>query len=394
MDNSNTRYLHALCALRPRISALRLRALVEAAGSLEAAWNANDAQLVKAGWTDEARTFFVEHRSRWDVAGEAKRLADLGIALVPLVELNALNVGPLALLQHTYDPPLGLYVRGEMPTEGMGVAVVGSRKATPYGRTVTQELVRPLAARGLAIMSGLAYGIDAEAHRAALAVNGRTIAVLGSGIDEPSLYPRAHRTLAREIIAAGGSVIGEFPPGTGARAEYFPQRNRIIAGLSRAVVIVEAAAASGALITARLALAENREVLAVPGPITSPSSAGTNRLLREGAAPACSAGDILEALALEEVLALPQREQAPREAPPLTEQGMGVPASPYSHLPTASADRILRLLSAEPQGIDAVVTASTLPVHEVAAALSVLELSGHARDVGGKSYVRCSMPGR
>lgn len=405
----NQGFLHALCGLRPRITALRLKALLSAAGSPETAWNAEEATLQRAGWSDEAIAFFVHHRQQWDVSAEADRLLRSGITLVPL-ESKAYPV----LLRELYDPPIGLYARGDLQSaRSPTVAVVGSRKATPYGRTATNALVRPLAARGLTVVSGLAYGVDAEAHRATLAVHGHTIAVLGSGIDDASLYPRAHRGLAAEIVGEGGALVSEFPPGTGARAEFFPQRNRIIAGLSRAVIIVEAAAGSGALITARLALAENREVFAVPGPITSPLSEGTNRLLREGAAPALSADDILEALALEEMLAVgngrsrtaERNQKEPTEQaslPSLVPPSGGAPLGhPYGSrsdpkgtpaLGTpggSSADQLLSTIGLEPQHIDAVLASSTLPPHEVTAALSLLELEGRVRDVGGKHYVRC-----
>lgn len=391
-SEQNSALLHALCALRPRVTALRLRALLAAAGSPERAWQAEAALLTTAGWSDDARTAFLEHRARWNVAAEADRLAEQDITLIPLESTPGTpNAAYPALLREIYDPPIALYVRGHLSRPGPVVAVVGSRKASPYGRTVTASLVKPLAARSLTIVSGLAYGIDAEAHRAALSVNGHTVSVLGSGVDEPSLYPRAHRTLARDIVAAGGAVISEFPPGTGARAEYFPQRNRIIAGLSHAVVIVEADTTSGALITARLALAENREVLAVPGPITSPLSEGTNRLLQAGAAPACSADDILEALALEEVLRPSARPAEARRETALaaSERAPAAPALQPGPWPAPVVERVLGLLSAEPKSIDEVVAVSTLPTHEVSATLSLLELRGQVRDVGGKQYVRC-----
>lgn len=350
---------------------MRLRVFLRAAGSLEAAWNAHETLLDASGFTLESRDDFLVHRRAWKPEEEFKKLTESGIAMLPESDPQYPE-----LLRQIYDPPLALYVRGTLPPEGTAIAIVGSRQASPYGRSVTQSFVRPLAARGWTIVSGLAYGIDAEAHRAALAVHGRTVAVLGSGVDNASLYPRAHRTLAQEIVDRGGAVISEFPPGTGARPEQFPQRNRIIAGLSHAVVVVEASETSGALITARAALEENREVLAVPGPITSPLSAGTHRLLKEGAAPACSVEDILEALAMRDVLTLPLPNDALPDSSTLT-----TPPSP-------AADRVLQMLTVHPQSIDAVITASTLPPHEASAALSLLELHGLVRDVGGKQYIR------
>ncbi len=408
MDNDP--FLHALCQLRTKVTALRLQALLRVSGSPEAAWSADERILTRALWSDEAKAAFLRHRQSWDLQGEAEKLRRSGVTLVPFSS----TLYP-ALLRELFDPPIALYTRGTL-SPGTSVAFVGSRKATPYGRTATHTLVRPLAARGLLIVSGLAYGIDAEAHRAALAVHGRTVAVLGSGADEASLYPRAHRELAAQIVSEGGAVVSEYALGTEARGEYFPQRNRIVAGLARAVVVVEASGTSGALITARLALAENRDVFAVPGPITSPTSEGTNRLLREGATPALSADSILETLALEEALSLNPREVLTEEKASLRhgenapdpQRGQAEPApehaieeiSPRRHALTddgiqsssvlsSSSGILLSRLSSEPQSLDQLSTTCTLPIHEIAAALTVLELEGCARDVGGKHYVRC-----
>lgn len=378
MPQEETAYLHGLCALRTRVSAVRLRRLLADTGSSEAAWNASDEQLTRSGFTNTATGVFRNHRQSWKMEEEFRRLTDVGCTFVRETD----DTYP-ELLRHIYDPPLALYVRGTLRPSQCTVAVVGSRKATPYGRTVTALIARPLAARGVTIASGLAYGVDSEAHRAALDVHAYTIAVLGSGVDDASLYPRAHRALAASIIERGGAVISEYPPGTAARAEYFPERNRIIAGLSHAVVVVEAAIGSGALITARSALAENREVLAVPGPVTSPFSEGTNRLLKDGASPACTADDVLEALALTNALRLPLAPRAHAAAAPARDAG---PAGPQ---PAGTPAAILKALTKTPMELDALITATTLPPHEVSAALSLLELDGSVRDVGGKQYVRC-----
>lgn len=372
--------LHALCALRPRITARRLQTLLTRAGSAAAAWNAEPALLRDAGWTEEAIAWFGEHRRSWSATAEAERCARSGIRLI-----GQENEDFPALLRQLFDPPVGLYVLGELRGSDPALAVVGSRKATPYGRLATQTLVRPLAARGLTIVSGLAYGIDAEAHRAALGVHGHTIAVLGGGIDDASLYPRAHRPLAAEIVAAGGAVVSEFPPGTSVRAEFFPQRNRIIAGLARGVIVVEAGRESGALITARCALAENREVFAVPGPIVAPLSEGTNRLIAEGAFPALTAETILENFALAEIFQT--RRDGVRPTPPAP--GSAPTLDPRPLTPAPVADAILAQLATEPRDIDALAAACTLPAQEVSAMLSLLELEGRIREVGGKQYVRC-----
>ncbi len=195
-------------------------------------------------------------------------------------------------LAATADPPLGLFVRGRL-TEAHATAVVGSRRATEYGRHVGRLLAEELARAGVVVVSGMARGVDAAAHHGALSAGGPTVAVWGAGPDR--VYPPEHRELA-EAIAEAGALVTEFPPGAPPRPHHFPQRNRILAGLADAVVVVEAAARSGALLTARLALDEGREVLAVPGSVLSPVSVGPNALLRMGAAPALGARDVLDAL--------------------------------------------------------------------------------------------------
>lgn len=195
-------------------------------------------------------------------------------------------------LAHTADPPLGLFVRGELRPDPV-VAVVGSRRATSYGRQVARALGEELARAGVVVASGMARGVDAAAHEGALQAGGPTWAVWGSGPDQ--VYPPEHRELAL-AIAAHGALITEYLPGVGPRKHHFPERNRVLAGLASAVVVVEAAARSGALITARLALDEGREVLAVPGSILSELSVGPNTLLRLGARPLLTPGDVLEAI--------------------------------------------------------------------------------------------------
>jgi DNA processing protein len=202
------------------------------------------------------------------------------------------------LLHSIHDPPPGLFVRGGCDLELLArpsVAIVGARACSPYGTAVATDLARALAAAGVPVVSGLARGVDAAAHRGALAA-GRTIAVLGCGIDRD--YPRAHAQLAAEI-AAKGLIVSEYPPGVEPAPWRFPARNRIVAGLTRATVVVEARERSGALITADLALDEGREVLAVPGEITSALSRGANQLLRLGAVPVTGAADVLEAIGVE-----------------------------------------------------------------------------------------------
>jgi DNA processing protein len=261
------------------------------------------------------------------------------------------------LLAAIHDPPRELFVRG-MRTDLLArpcVAVVGARACTRYGAHVARSLGRELAAAGAVVVSGLARGIDGEAHRGALEATGATIAVLGCGIDRD--YPRAHVDLARRI-AAEGLIASEYPPGVEPAPWRFPARNRIVAGLSAATVVVEARERSGALITAEFALEEGREVLAVPGEITSGLSAGTNALIRQGAAPLLSVDDVLEAVGLER----------PSAAPP--EVG-------------GHASAVLAELRAGATDVDELARRTGLSVADVAAALVELELAGLASGADG-----------
>ena len=262
------------------------------------------------------------------------------------------------LLAQLHDPPKRLYVRGEAAGvfERPAVAVVGARSCSPYGSQVARTLARDLAAAGIVVVSGLARGVDAEAHRGTLDAGGTTVAVLGCGIDRD--YPARHAELARRIVVGGGLVAAEYEPGIEPAPWRFPARNRIIAGLALALVVVEARERSGALITADFALELGREVFAVPGEITAALSAGTNRLIRQGAAPLLGAEDVLTALGL---------EATPRPPAAVTD----------------AAARILGLVTDAPQGQDELVRVSGLAASAVAAALVELELAGLAAEAEG-----------
>jgi DNA processing protein len=218
-----------------------------------------------------------------------QHLEDMGINTVSLGQ-----PGYPALLKEIYDPPPLLYYRGTLPKEGINIAVVGSRNMSDYGKSVVEYILSSLKDLPFNIISGLAYGIDAEAHKTALRLRLKTTAVLGSGIDNSSIYPKAHVELAEEIIYRGGCVMSEFPPGTKGLPQHFPMRNRIVAGLSKGVVVVEAAQKSGALITARLALEQGRDVFAVPRSILDQEFTGCNNLIKLGAKVITSGNDILE----------------------------------------------------------------------------------------------------
>jgi len=268
-------------------------------------------------------------------------------------------------LENTSDPPLGLFVRGELRSAPV-VAVVGSRKATTYGRQVARMLGEELARSGVVVASGMARGIDAAAHEGALAVGGPTWAVWGAGPDH--IYPSEHRQLAK-AIAGRGALITEYLPGTGPRRHHFPERNRVLAGLAQAVVVVEAAARSGALVTARLAVDEGREVLAVPGSILSEVSVGPNTLLRLGARPLLGPRDVLEAIG-----------HTPPDRPDAAEE------------PAATHPVLEFLPAGEHVTTDELVMRSGLSVSEIHTALLELELGGLVERLNDGSFQQSRPP--
>ncbi len=274
------------------------------------------------------------------------------------------------LLREIPDPPLLLYVAGDPSLlQLQAVAIVGARRCTRTGAEHAYKLARDLAAVGIPVVSGLALGIDGAAHRGALS-SGRTLAVLGSGFSR--IYPSAHRHLAREILASGGVLISEHLPGHAARAYQFPERNRIISGLAAAVVVVEAGEQSGSLITARLALEQGREVLAVPGSIGNPVARGCHRLLRQGAALVESISDILDALGwqLSDVQAMPKPTTDDRRQPD-----------------SPALARVLSAIGPELTTFDEIVAGAQLAAAVAAAHLLTLELAGFVAQVPG-GYIR------
>ncbi len=269
-----------------------------------------------------------------------------------------------ARLRAIFDPPSPLYVRGELrPADESAVAIVGARRATEYGKAVAEHLAGELVRHGMTVVSGMARGIDAAAHRGALAAGGRTIAVLGCGPDV--VYPPEHSGLMREIIGQG-AVMSEFAAGTEPRPGQFPRRNRIISGLSLGVVVVEGRLDSGALITADAALEQGREVFAVPGRITDPTAGAPHRLVQQGAKLVCSVGDILEELQL------PALARPAPEGPPLE----GIEAL------------VLAQMDVTPQHVDQLAQRCGRPVAVVSAALTALECKGLVAACPGARYSR------
>ncbi len=263
------------------------------------------------------------------------------------------------------DPPKKLYIIGELPsTDSIYLTVVGSRKHTNYGKEVCEYLIEGLRGLPVTIVSGLALGIDSIAHRKALEVGLKTIAFPGSGLDDKVLYPSLNHGLAYKIVENGGALVSEFEPDFRATEWSFPQRNRLMAGLSKAVLVIEAEEKSGTLITARLALDYNRDVLAVPGSIYSPSSKGTNSLIRQGATPITSVKDLLEALGF---AANHEREVINLQL--------------FNDL--SPEEKIVIELLREPRSRDELIREVNLPASKINAILSILEIKGLIKESGG-----------
>ncbi len=354
----------SLSGLAPR----HQRALVEAEGSPEAVLGAENAALTRVdGITATQVSKLRAAQARADIAATLESLAELGAELLPFTDERY-----PALLLETADPPPLLYVRGEMTSrDDLAVALVGTRRRTPYGEMVAQRLTADLVRRGFTIVSGLAVGIDADVHAAAVEAGGRTIAVLACGIDVD--YPSANREL-RERIVQSGAVVTELAPGTPPTRDRFPQRNRILSGLALGTVVIEAPKKSGALITARLAAEEGREVFAVPGNITSPVSRGCHALLREGATLVETAEDVVDGLGIM-LEAVPEREPEQERRRKLED------------LP-GDQQQVLDALSHQPRNIDDVTADCGLAAAQVSAALMLLEVKGLVRRFPGNQFVR------
>jgi DNA processing protein len=339
----------------------RMRMLKHVTGSYVKALSAKRPLLQQAGMRASTIERFLAWRKSYD---EGEIIDALDAKGIRVLFSEDSDFSPL--LATSNDPPEVLFVPGTIPS-APAVAIVGTRKITPYGEQVVRHLVLPLVRTGLCVVSGLALGVDGLVHRATLDAGGITAAFLATGVDHSSIYPRAHVRLAEEIVEKGGCLLSESPPGGQGHEYLFPLRNRLIASFSLATVIVEAAPKSGSLITATLALEENREVLAVPGSIWNPQSEGTNHLLKLGAKPCTSAQDILDALAL--------------DRPDLMAQAR-------SELPTTPQDQMFLSYLSQPIHIDVLATLAKQAVSHVSSQLSILELKGLVQHLGGQTWVR------
>ena len=346
--------------------------LIQQFGSSEAVLAAAVDDLMQAGCSRD-----LAEGIRRGPGPEIRRQIDRQVLAVRRLKITTVTIFDStypARLRSIPDPPPLLYISGALlPQDDVAVAIVGGRRATPTGKIVTEDIAKELAGYGFTIVSGLARGIDAAAHRGALSAKGRTIAVLGCGIDRT--YPSEHHTL-RRAIESHGAVISELPIGAAPHSHHFPRRNRIISGLSLGVLVSEAATESGSLITAKLALEQGREVFAVPGSIKEEASRGSNRLIKEGAKLVEGASDILDEV-------LPQIDARQRARLQLSDQ----PAETL--LPMGCEDRLVYdALSYDAQSVDVVIERTGLHAAQVAAILLSLELNGHIRQLPGQQYIR------
>jgi len=349
-------------SLAPGVGSVLFRRLVQTCGSPERVFMASPAKLARV---EGIGPKVVESLRRFDwkprVEKELRTVEKIGARLITWEEEEY-----PANLKNIYDPPPLLYILGSLrPPDQVAVAVVGSRYPTTYGRAAAERISMGLGGRGITVVSGLARGVDSCAHRGALSAGGRTIGVLGCGID--ITYPPENQELFVRV-ADQGAILSEFPLGTPPDSDHFPIRNRIISGLSLGVAVVEATLRSGSLITARFALEQGRDVYAVPGNVDSARSEGTNRLIKQGAKLVTRAEDILEEI-------LPQ-------------QGPATPEAPRQPEISEEETRVFSVLSQEAMHIDDIIAKSTLSSAKVSAILLALELAGHIKQFPGMRFAR------
>ncbi len=342
---------------------VRLNKLQKSFANWREAFFASPEKLIKAGIENNIAQEFVQTRKNIIPDKILEQLKQNNIKVISLQ-----NKSYPKLLKEIYNPPIILYYYGEFIPEKdeFSIGIVGSRKYSIYGKQVVEKFSFELAQNNLNIVSGLALGIDTLAHNACLKAQGRTIAVLGCGLD--LIYPASNKRLAQQIIASGGAIISEFPLGTPPLKHNFPQRNRIIAGLSLGVLVVEATKKSGALITANYALESNREVFAIPGNIFSPNSKGTNQLIKKGALAVTGTKDIINDLDLKQVNHY-------------IDNKILVPKNEEEKI-------ILTYLSHEPTHIDKLIRDTKLNASLVSSTLAIMEMKGMVKNLGGMRYVK------
>jgi DNA processing protein len=342
------------------IGPVRLEMLLNYFGDIRSAWDARPYQLLAAGLSETLLTRLIEIRNQVGLDELVEKIHLQGISVLTWVDPDYPD-----RLREIDQSPFVLYLKGDIkPEDTWAVAIVGTRRYSPYGRQVTEDIAHTLARNGITIISGLARGVDGIAHQSALDVGGRTLAVLGSGLDV--IYPPEHRSLAGKICR-NGALISDYPPGTPPEGSNFPPRNRIISGLSKAILVIEAGEKSGALITATYAAEQGREVFAVPGKITSSLSKGSNLLIKQGAHPLLNPQDVLDLLNM----TLAAEHSIIRKT---------LPGDPKEAV-------LYQIVGDDPLHVDEISSLVKMPIEEVTATLALMELKGMVRKTFGMKYI-------
>ena len=359
------KYLNALNKING-LGPQKMKILLDFFGEAEKIWNCEFEDLIKSGIGESLSNKIIAEREKIDPDEEMEKLEKNKVKMITFDD-------PLypPLLREISSAPYILYVKSDLELSeifsGHLISIVGSRKMTGYGKQVAYSFARDMTTSGITVVSGMALGIDAEAHTGALEAKGKTIAVLGSSLEDSNIGPRANYNLSRRIIESG-ALVSDFPLGTPSVPFNFPARNRLMAGLTLGTLVVEAQMESGTLITANLAVEFNREVFSVPGPIFSESSQGANKLIRDGAKLVTCVQDILEELNLEKISEIKKAREI-------------IPDSPEEEM-------VLRNLGSEAVHIDKLIKLTKLKTASILSTLAMMEMKGMIKDIGGQNYIK------
>jgi len=363
MLDEELKYWLAMCRF-PKIGSVRLKRIFNFFPSVKDAFKASISELLQAGLEQNIAEEFDIKRKSINPEKELEFFQKENLKAICFFSEKYPK-----RLNEIYSAPALLFTKGD--TEILNensLAVVGTRKISNYGKQILPDLIHELIKNEITIVSGLALGIDSLAHTCTIDSNGKTIAVLGSGLDNGNIYPASNRYLAEKIIDSGGLLLSEFPIGTMPLKHHFPARNRIISGLSLGTLVVEAGQTSGALITAKFALDQNREIFSIPGPIHSKTSSGTNNLIKQGAKLVQKADDILEELNIEKIEEYSENQKI-------------LPSSPIE-------EKIIESLDSEPKHIDKIVKLTGLSAAEINSNLTIMEMKGMIKNLGNQNFIK------
>jgi DNA processing protein len=362
MSNLDNQKYHIGFSKIPGLGSSKFSILNKHFPNVQSAWQAEPANLIQAGLDEKTTNIFVSKRQQINLN---KEIDDLQKQNIQVVTLSDPNYPPL--LKQIYNPPFILYYKGNLKNlTDLTIAVVGTRKMSSYGKNITTDIVNQLTDNRVITVSGLAMGIDAQAHLTCIQKKQTTVAVLGSSLEADNIYPSINRSLAQDIINNNGIILSEYALGTPPLKHNFPARNRIISGLSKGTLVIEAGERSGALITAQFALEQNREVFAIPGAINYPNAIGTNNLIKKGAKLVTKVEDILEELNIQELI---QQKQAQKYLPDSPEEAT-----------------LLKYLKICPRHVNELVQLSDLSIQEVSSTLTLLEMKGQVKNIGSMTY--------